>query len=305
VADNYTPLTLHELFASSGFGLSSVIEWITPSDSHWTGGIQYDVDCTEVAVTMMECVSGAPSPNPTKSATWSQITRGARPFTLYDEVDCSPADGNWWDTGQAAALRGLANSSPTGLERALWNGATNSAPVFPNLTTIGPLYSDATNRILLQPAATIISGTPLDVVEGLGRLEKALGDCYDGWGVIHVPSQLGAAFAARNLCYLRGDRLYTYNGNRVAIGKGYTGTGPGNVTQPTGSMFVYATGPVFGIRGAAKTFDPVQSFDRGVNTLKMIAEQTFLLGWTCCLAGVLVTTGGEQAGEPGTPLQDT
>lgn len=304
MADNYTVLSLPELFSSEGYGLASVMEWITPTDSHWLGGVQYDVDCTEVAITMMECISGAPSPNPTKSATWSQLTRGSRPFTLYDEVDCSPADGDWWKTGQATALRGLANSAPTGIERALWNGATNSAPVFPNLTTIGPIF-DSSNRILLQPAATIISGTPLDLVEGLGRLEKALGDCYDGWGVIHVPTQLGPALGARALCYREGSRLYTYNGNRVAIGKGYSGTGPGNTVQPAGSQFIYATGPVFGIRGAPRVMDPVQSFDRSVNTLKMIAEQTFLLGWTCCLAGVLVTTGGETAGEPGSPLQDT
>src|SRR5262252_568713 len=123
------------------------MEWITHSDSHWVGGIQYDIDCTEVAITMMECVSGAPSPNPTKSATWSQLTRGARAFTLYSEVDCSPADGEIWESGQAMALRGLANSAPTGLERVLWTGATNSAPVFPNLTTIGPLYASAAQLI--------------------------------------------------------------------------------------------------------------------------------------------------------------
>lgn len=295
MADNYEPLSLPDLFSPAGFGLTSVIEWLT-GGPHWQGGIQYDVDCTEIAVTMMECISGAPAVNPTKSATWARLTRGARPFTLYGEADCSPADGDWWETGRDRALTALSHAAPTGIERAFWTGQTNSAPVLPNLTTTGPIYAGAANILLLQPAATLISGAPLDVVEGLGRLEAALGTCYDGRGVIHVPEQLGPALAAQNLCYKEGTRLYTYEDNLVAIGRGYPGTGPNGGAPPAGSMWMWATGPVFGIRGTPKTFDPVQMLDRSVNTYKVIAEQTFLVGWTCCLIGVLVTTGGEIAG---------
>jgi hypothetical protein len=240
----------------------------------------------------------------TKSATWSRSTRGARPFTVYDEVDCSAAGGGW-EEGQNRALLALSRSAQTQVEATFWSGSSGlGAPVFPNLTTSGVLL-DATQQLVLQPSSTIISGAPLDVVEGLGRLEKAIRDCYDGVGTIHVPMQLAAAFAARNLCYMRGQQLVTYAGNVVVIGGGYPGTGPDGSTPPGGSTWVRATGPLFGYRSSPRTFEPVATFDRSVNTVKAIAEQNYLVAWRCCLAGVLMTTGGEQAGEPNAATQDT
>lgn len=301
----YAAVSPPDAYDAPPYGLFSAINWVTSSDPHWMGGIQYDADCTEVSVTSSPCVSGAPeSATLTKSVTWSHNVRGARPFTVYDRVDCSAPGGGWENEEQRAQLA-LARSAPTQVEATLWSGSSGlGAPVFPNLTTSGPIF-DSTNRITLQPASTLISGVPLDLTEGLGRLEKALGDCYDGVGVIHVPSQLGPALAARNLCYIKGQQLVTYNGNIVALGRGYPGTGPDGSTPPSGSIWLRATSRPFGYRGAVRTFTRNESFDRSTNSLQMIAEQTYLIGWTCCLAGVLVTTGGEQAGEPNSPLQDT
>lgn len=305
----YNAVTLPELFAPGEYGLSSAVNWVT-SGERWAGGIQFDADCTEVAVTIMECISGTPTPIPSKFATWNHLTRGARSFDIYDRVDCSPADGTWYEVAQTKALRALTNSGPTQLERTFWTGAVGvtggAGPRnYPNLTSIGPIY-DSTNRILLQPSSTIISGAPLDVVEGLGALEEALGNCYDGAGVIHVPVRVGVELCARYLVYKQGDKLYTWLGNQVVIGRGYPSNfGPNGSVPPVGSTWMFATSPIFGFKGQPRTFQPRDSLDRSVNTLLMIAEQKFLLGWTCCLAGVLVTTGGEQAGDPLSPLQDT
>lgn len=296
----YDPITLPDLFEQGPFGLSSAVNWLTNASAHWQGGVQYDSDCTEVAVTMMECISGATISG--KVDTWSHVTRGSRPFTIYDKVSCSPIGSDWWDVATTKALRALVNSGPVQLERTFWSGVSNAGPalVYPNLTSTGPIFNDL-GRILLQPATTAISGTPLDVVEGLGALEAAFGTCYDGAGVIHVPFRLGAALAANYLIYEKNNKLYTYGGNQVVLGRGYpTNIGPGGSTPPAGSTWMFATSPIFGLRATPRTFTREQSFDRSVNTLSMIAEQTHLLGWTCCLAGVLVTTGGLVGGSPTT-----
>lgn len=303
----YAPISLPELFLPASYGLSSVVNWITPSDIHWTGGVQYDADCTEVSVTMLPCISGAPDPSPTKSITWSHDTRGSRPFDVFDRVDCSAPGSDFYEQGQQKALRALAQSGPIQLERTFWSGVGGASPalVYPNLTSTGPIR-DSTNRILLQPASTLISGAPLDVVEGLGRLEEVAAGCFDGELTIHVPLRIATELAAQYLLYKDGQILRTYCGSKVAIGRGYTSTiGPGGSTPPVGSSWMFATSQVFGIRGQTRTFTPVESFNRNINTVQMIAEQKYLLGWQCCLTGVLVTTGGEQAGDPLSPLQDT
>lgn len=299
----YDTLTVPDLFEPGRYGLTSVVNWI-PGSAHWQGGVQYDADCTEVAVTIMECISGAPSPIPAKVRSWSRLVRGARAFTVYDEIDCTP-DANWWDVAEQRALRALTNSGPMQVERTFQTGSVQvtggAGPLnYPNLISTGPIFA-SDGRILLQPASTIISGTPVDVTEGLGLLEKALGLCWDGTGVIHVPLRLASAFAARNLCYKDGTYLRTYEGNKVVLGSGYDETkGPGGTTAPAGSGWIWATTPIFGIRGTPRAYAGAEAFDRGVNTYKVIAEQTYLLGWTCCLIAVLVTLGGEQAGLPGT-----
>lgn len=295
----YEPISLPELFLPSEFGLASVVNWVT-GPAHWGGGVQYEEDCAEVNVTASPCISGAPE-IAAKAVTWTHNTRGARAFDIFAEADCSPGGSDWWDTAQSKVLTALAQAGPTQMEATFWTGAVDNPPLlnYPNLVSTGVVW-DSTHRIVLQPAATIISGTvPLDVVEGLGRLEAALGAQYDGQGVIHVPKILGPALSAQHLVYEENGKLYTYCHNLVAVGNGYpSNVGPGFTTPPTGTTWMFATGPIFGLKGAPRTFTRESSFDRSVNTLKMIAEQKILLGYKCGLAAVLVTTGGEVAGDP-------
>jgi hypothetical protein len=59
---------------------------------------------------------------------------------------------------------------------------------------------------------------------------------------------------------------------------------------------MYATGEVFYVREPTPhSFRPVESFDRNVNTLGMIAERTYAFGWDCCLFAVLVLNGEIEA----------
>jgi len=212
--------------------------------------------------------------------------------------------------GQRRAILALQRSYQDQLEATFWSGSSgHGAPVFPNLTTVGPVL-DETGFILLQPAgATQISGTAgvaLDVVEAVGRLEGAMAAAFSGVGVIHVPASLGAALFSRNLCYKQGAQLRTYAGNYVAIGQGYPGTGPNGAAPAAGSTWIRATSRPWAIAGDIRSFPPVSTLDRNVDTVEAIAEQTWLIGWNCGgPLGVLVTLGGEQAGAFGTDKQDT
>ncbi len=296
----FMPLTVPDDFDAQRYGLMSVITWVPSGDNHWKAGVQYDVDCAEAQITLSDCIVTGIAP---KAATFTRVTRGARAFTVYAEKDCSPpGSDDWWTDASNEVITALGQASPTQIEKAFWSGYSggNAAPVYPNLMSTGPVF-DSTNDILLQPSATLISGSPLDVVEGLGRLEESLGNCYDGVGVIHIPVRILAELAAQSLVYRDGQVLRTFKGNLVAAGAGYDSTiGPGGTTPPAGSAWMFATSPIFGLRSAAQTRNnTVESFDRSVNTLKIIAEQTVLIGWKCCRIGVLVSTAGEPIGTPG------
>lgn len=80
--------------------------------------------------------------------------------------------------------------------------------------------------------------------------------------------------------------MYTTSaGSKVALGN-YPGTAPNNIEQP-GVTWVYATGEVFFQRETTPTvFTNVASLDRSVNTLSVLAERTYVIGWDCCLLAI-------------------
>jgi hypothetical protein len=70
--------------------------------------------------------------------------------------------------------------------------------------------------------------------------------------------------------------------------------------------WIYGTGPVFGYRGMepgpdgqlTDQYDIRDWLDRSENTMKVIAERTYLLGYDCCLFAVAVSLGGIVTGQP-------
>jgi hypothetical protein len=77
----------------------------------------------------------------------------------------------------------------------------------------------------------------------------------------------------------------------VAAGAGYPGTSPAGAAPATGESWIYATGAVTMRRGDIKTFTLSESINRGNNTIEMIAERTYVLGWDCCHFAILVDIG--------------
>src|SRR5262245_41209948 len=159
------------------------------------------------------------------------------------------------------------------------------------------------STIILQTAAQMVSGNAVyDIVEGLGRLEGQLAACYDGQGVIHVPVALASTLIAWNLVEPRNGQMVTTTvGNIVIFGGGYTGTAPSAPLDPSPAttQWIYATGAMFIYRSTATVFPIRDSFDRAENTVKAIAERTYVLGWDCCHYAVQVSMGGEVAGSSG------
>jgi len=287
------------LFTPRPYGLWSVIQVPAAQPDHWEMGVTYEVACPAASLTYDPClaVTGlgvAPSP-PAKAATTDLGLRGATAFTVVEEIDCSPL--GFYDDATAKATDALTRSEARQVEAAFWTGtAGGQAVVFPHLAALSPIVE--VEGVVLQTAAVTGTGTPVDIVEGLGLIEGLLADCYDGVGVIHVPIELLPALAAYSLVSASGGQLRTAAGNLVAVGAGYHGTGPaGQVTS--GAYWMYATGAMFGYRSPIRSFPTDQSFDRAVNTVKAIAERTYLIGWDCCHYAVPIARGGIIAGAAG------
>jgi hypothetical protein len=276
-------------FTSIPYGLLTVVEYPPTPDQHWENGVTYRSICLATSgqttgTTYDECISvtgtGAPPAGPSKVDNVDSIFRGATPFTVITEFDCSPVG---LGDAEAVAQRALAQSEPWQVERAFWSGIVGGQTVvFPHLAANAQVL-DAQSYVLQTAATTVTGGaTPLHVVEALGLLEGALADCYDGVGVIHVPQRALPTFDAWSLLHADGDVMRTLNGNKVAIGAGYPGTSPAGAVPTAGSSWIYATGAVMAYRSAVRLLGPPGAIDRAKNTVKMIAERTYVLGWDCC-----------------------
>jgi len=278
-------------YASSPYGLLSVVQPRPSGDPHWQNGVTYRQVCPSGGTTYDPCVAvtgtgGAPPDPASKADNVTELWRGATPFTAYTEFDCSPVG---LDDPASMAADALARVESWQVERAFWTGTVASASIaFPHLAA-GAAILDA-QGITLQTAA-VTGGGPFDVAEGLGILEAALSDCYNGVGVIHVPTHAVPTLDAWNLLKVDGAQLKTISGNLVAAGAGYTGSSPLGQARPTGQTWLYATGPTFMYRGGVQTFTPPESIDRAANTQRLIAERTYVLGWECCHVAVLVHLG--------------
>src|SRR5215510_135416 len=289
-------------FTPRPYGLWSVLggnDRSNTGDNRWRMGVTYEVWCPTAASTYDPCVAvsgvsgvGVVGNPPAKAATFSRLQRSATPFTIYDEIDCAPV-GNW-EQAKARAVDALTRSEMRQVEAAFATGLTGGqVTAYPHLAANIPLAQDGST---LQTAATTLSSTPVDVVEAFARLESALASCYDGVGVLHLPAAVVAIAASNFELDRRGNQLYSPGGHLIAAGAGYPGTSPAGTAPATGTVWLYATGALFGYRSDIFVHDPVAALDRSVDTVKMIAERTYLLGWDCCHFAIPVSLGGTVSG---------
>jgi hypothetical protein len=292
------------LFTPAPYGLLDTATELPELPPHWQQGLTWEPICAEGFTTYSRCLvvvdasdvplggdvteeeGGPPEPPAKEASTFHQI-RGATPFAAGVEIDCSPQAGP--DRIRARAAEALTRVEQRQVEATFWTGvAAGEAVVWPHLAAETALVEPEAGGAELQPAVTVLSGsTPLDIVAAVGLLEEALGDCYDGVGTLHVPRLLVPYMAASTLVTARAGLLNTPLGTKVAAGRGYPGTSPAGVDSED-VRWIFATGEVFYRRGDIWQPNSVESFNRGNNTVRAMAERTYVLGWDCCLFAVPV-----------------
>lgn len=293
------------------YGLVSSIGVRTIDDAHWRNGVWWKQTCgTGGRTPFQACISETGATGVTaKSANIDTRYFSAHPIVAYAEIECSLVG---YDPAVARrdAFDALARVEEYQLEQGLWTGEApdgTSGRIMPALTgateVLDPFFSNATehDEVTLQLAVNSLSptGAPLDIVEALGRLEDEMGDCVLGVGVIHMTQHVADLAQAHDLLVERNGRKYTALGNQVVIGAGYPGTGPAGL-EVADVHWMYATGPMFIIRGNEEALgaDVRDYFDRATNTVKVIIERVFVVGFGCCLLGVPVSLGGVVGGAP-------
>jgi hypothetical protein len=277
--------------------LLDYIQWVDDSDPHWKNGITYPEICGGASSTYDLCVSApiVTGSNPTKSDNSGRNWRGALPFSVYTEIDCSPV--GWWDESEPTVQEALRRSEHTVVEAVIATGNAAGQPVvFPHFSANTQVLDPSDSLIVLQPAAVSITGT-YDVVEALGLLEQSIANCLGAQGMIHVTLPVFDALVNQLVVFQKNGLWYTAKGNMVVPGSGYTGNSPAGAAPAAGTSWMYATGPMIGYRGRPQQVGTrTESLDRSVNTLKVIVERTYVIGWVCCLTAILVSTGGVVTG---------
>lgn len=276
-------------FTPLPYGLWDTVQQPSGDGPHWQQGINWIERCPVGDSTYDECLSvtgiGAPPEPPAKTANVDQSVRGALPFTVYAEFECAPVG---LAEAESVASDALARVEQTQVETAFWTGTAGGQPVvFPHLAADTEVLD---GTVVLQPVASP-AVTGADVAQALGVLEQELADCYAGQGLIHVPRSVLPTLAAWSLISERGGRLYTTAGNLVVAGTGYTGSGPDGAAPAAGTAWIYATGAAWGYRSDPYVTRLRDSLDRTSNTLRMLAERTYLIGFECCLLAAHIVLG--------------
>ena len=281
--------------------LASVVQW-REGERHWKGGVQWETVCGDADSTYDECVvigstsgavTGSPVPfpePPVKSFTGTRQNYGATPFTIYAEVDCSAV--GFYDDSTEWAEQLFQRSEAKELEKIFSSGVVGGQALaqFPHLTADTPVndVEDGGTVVKLQLAATVVTGAASCIEVALGLLESAFADCYNGRGVVHVPNELIPLMDRAYLLEREGDTLRTTNGNIVVAGTGYSGASPAGATA-VDVRWIYMTPQIFGYRSDIRVFPRETTLNRSVDTVKAVAERTYLLGYDCCLVAVPVS----------------
>lgn len=289
------PIVDAPTFTPSPFGLLSVITPSNSTDPHWQNGVTWQSYCIDPMgdTTYDEClvvtgIGDVPEPS-SKTGNVDVTTRAATPFTAYARFDCSTV-GYTTEEFARVGTAALTQSESWQIENAIWTGLADDTPVvYPHLSA-SSIILDAEGYTLQLATSIPVTGA-VDVATGLGLVEQSLADCHNGVGVIHVPVKALPTLDAHGLVRDRNGVLKTLNGNIVAVGAGYPGTSPTGVDPGVGASWIYATGPMFLYRSQIRVIPYRESLNRSNNTVEMLAERTYVVGWDCCQSGVLIDIG--------------
>jgi hypothetical protein len=264
--------------AAPRFGLESVVQWL-PADDHVFMGVQFEhLRCDAAHITAaLQCDDADESPfGVPKTTTPGVPLVKASPFAVYGEYECNPVARPLSEAFELASAH-LESGRGRAIERAVQFGEAGNEPTLAN------------DAVDITPA-----GGPVSLVDAIARLEQYLGANYGGTGVLHMDRRLAAHAISDYLVVPVGDTLQTSLGTLVAAGAGYDNAfGPDespSESPAAGSIWIYATGAVYGWRSDVGYIpdSPSGAVDRSTNTLRVLAEQTFVVAWECVTAAIQV-----------------
>lgn len=260
------------------YGLLTVAKPTTPEDGHWEGGITWNDDlCSGIHSTTEYC------PIPVSGFTPKILDRDfqsccADPFTIYASFDCPPIGHTASDAFSTAKKRLLIREERE-VEKVFWTGIAEDG------ANVNPSLAFGNSECGSAPIDLTSAGGPVGVIASMAVLESALGDCAPGTGVVHANFGLASFLAANSLITKSDDQWYSVTGQRLAIGAGYPGTGPGGIAATAGTTWIFATGPLVIYR--SEVFLTPERFadamDAKINSVQVYAERTYAVGWSCCL----------------------
>lgn len=272
------------------YSLLTASQLIDETDVHWRGGVLLEVDtCSTAGITTETC---AATGGVDKPETNSFSIYGGVPFTVYTRPLCSTVA--YIESAQTRAVNALIQGENRAVEREFWTGEHGITPHLAEDTAVVTALDNATE----QTAATVLVTGAVDPVEGLARLEEALGECYGSEGVIHVPPSVNTHLVRNSVVQRDGLRLRSPSNHLIAVGAGYPGTSPAGAEPATGVRWIYATGAVQVRRSAIEVKASLarEIVNRQKNDVVLVAERTYVITWECCHFAIPVSIGGEVSG---------
>lgn len=278
-------------FTPLQYRLSDAVDGPHPYQGHQKLGLQFTPDsCTLPLETTTVCTTGTGA---LKQATGEIVSRGADSFAVYTWIPCGLA-GIGETELKRRTLAAHNNNAQYVVERTFWTGGSfSTSQHLAEDVPISEVVGGST--VNLQTAASVLVTGAVDVVEGIGRLEQAMADCYGGTPLIHVPRGVTAHLGTNHLLSEKtGKNLTTRNGSIVVPGPGYPGTSPAGVTPVAGTTWLYATGSVkmWQSEPIWMARDARELLYRPTNDTVLILEQRFTLAWDCCHFAIPVSLGG-------------
>lgn len=304
MVDQYVLVEAGPSFTPLRFGLLSAADMPTTQPAGWGHGVQRVwPDCGPATTSVVIPCSGAPITG-TPSGTDVQ-SLSADVFRVYGWVQCSPVGwGNDLEDLRRRAEALLTNGEGRAVEATFWSGQTDhGGEVFPHLAADTELLGaqQGAHQVLRQLAADEVTTAAVDAVEALGLIEGALGECYGGEGIIHVPRAALAHLDHYGVVRQSGEQLRTLAGNRVAAYSGGAYPAPDGSTPPAGTGWFYGTGMVQVLRSQVRNTGamPSEIIGRTDNSTVFLAYRDYSVSFDCCLIAAEVTLGGAIAGGTG------
>lgn len=262
------------------YGLFSVadVTKVSASDEHWVGGFDQESELCSLNASIVD-PCGAPD-IPVVVAD-GDMSHKVMPFGIKAIDECFTQGWTVQDR-KARVIRQLELVTQKAVERELWNGTSAIQGGNDNLY----LSKDG--------AAEVVSSAVISPRTGIALLQQAFANCgVGGQGVLHMPVSAVEMLGDHMDQDPSKGNILTWGGNKVAVGSGYDGRGPGDLVPPTNPLIVwiYMTGPISVRLGPNELVTPseVEALDTRTNIMRYVALRPASVDWDgCCHFAVQV-----------------